>query len=79
MMCGSPRTGIHSVRLFDLAVVDVIVSVLFAICVSYVTKTRLVSSILFVFTLGIIVHRMLKIDTKVNTMIFGHVSDKEIE
>lgn len=75
-MCGTPRAGIHAIRLFDFAIVDVALSLLAAALISYVTKMCLWLSVLLVFVLGIVVHRVLKIDTKLNVMIFGKVSGK---
>lgn len=71
MLCGVPRTGIHSIRLFDFAVVDVMLSLLLAALLTYFKGWSLWLTVPSVLVVGIIAHRLLKIDTKLNTMIFG--------
>lgn len=69
--CGEPRTGIHSYRVFDFAIVDIVLSLLLAALVSYLTKLSPLLIVPSIFILGIIVHKLLKIDTKLNVMLFG--------
>lgn len=70
--CGAPRTGIHSYRIFDFAVVDIVLSLLLAALITYGTKLSFWFSIPLVFATGIIVHRALGIETKLNSIIFGN-------
>jgi energy-converting hydrogenase Eha subunit G len=67
------RTGVHAIRLFDFAIVDILISVLAAALIAYFTHMKLWLSILLVAVLGIVAHRMLKVNTKLNTMIFGEL------
>lgn len=76
VMCGAPRTGVHSFRIFDFAVVDIIASLLLAALISYITTMSFWVSIPLVIVLGIITHRALGIDTKLNMMLFGETTQK---
>jgi hypothetical protein len=68
---GPPRTGWHSYRLFDLAIVDVIGTILVAIIISALTDVSLAYAMIALFTTGIIAHRVFHVNTTVGTLIFG--------
>ena len=57
-MFGAPGTGAHSYRLFDLAIVDVVLTVLAAWITSYVSGLSIWLSLAIWFTAGIIFHRI---------------------
>ena len=71
---GSPGQGIHSTRLFGLAAIDVIFTLIGALAISWIFKTGLLKTVVVLFVLGIIAHRVFCVDTKLNTLIFGKVS-----
>lgn len=73
MMGCVPRTGIHAIRLFDFAIVDIIMSLAAAALISYVVKIRLWISVLLVLLAAIITHRVLRINTKLNVILFGEL------
>ena len=60
---GKPRTGIHSYRFLDTAIVDYIVTILFAIIFTKITKVPLVLSTIIMFILGIILHSIFGVQT----------------
>ncbi len=68
----TPNTGIHSIRLFNIAIIDVIITVLFAyfVSINYQYSFWLVLSILFV--LGIVIHRLFKIRTTIDKILFNN-------
>jgi hypothetical protein len=68
---GEPNTGVHSIRLFDIAVVDVILTILLGYIISIVFKANIILSIIFSFLLGIIVHRIFCVNSTINKLIFG--------
>lgn len=70
VLCGTPRQGIHSIRLFDFAVVDILLSVLLAALLSHFIGFSMWLSVPLVILIGIITHKMLGIHTKLNSMIF---------
>jgi len=67
---GEPGTGVHSIRLFNIAVVDVIGTIILAVIFSKITKINLLVSMLLMFILGIIVHRIFCVNTTVGKKVF---------
>ncbi len=72
-----PRKGIHSIRLFDIAVVDVLLTIVAAIFIQRWSGIEFWKVLLGLFIFGIIVHRILGIRTKVHTLLFDHVQEPE--
>lgn len=70
-----PRKGIHSIRIFDIAVVDVLLTVVAAVYIAKWTGADLWKVLIGLFLLGIIVHRVLGIRTKVDTLLFSEKTD----
>jgi accessory gene regulator protein AgrB len=67
---GKPGTGVHSIRLFNIAVVDVLVTVLLA----YFTKGPFNFWIVLLvwFIIGIIVHKIFCVKTTVGNIVSGN-------
>jgi hypothetical protein len=67
-LLGESGKGIHSIRVFGLAAVDVLLTVLLA----YLTKgnRNFFLVLLFWVTLGIILHRVMCVDTTIGNLIF---------
>lgn len=65
-----PNEGIHSLRLFGFAVVDIIMTIVAALLISYFFKFSIGYTLLFLFALGIILHKMFCIQTTLNKIIF---------
>ena len=72
-IAGKPKEGIHSYRLFDIAIVDVIGTVLIGMLINVATGWNVWLCIIAMFVLGIIAHRLFCVNTKINTMIFGEL------
>jgi hypothetical protein len=70
-MVGKPGTGIHSYRLFDVAIVDVIVVILFGVFVSKIFKYDLINVLVILFISGVIAHKIFCVDTTINKILFG--------
>lgn len=66
----TPREGVHSLRLFDVAVFDVALTLAAAFGISQWTKWNFWIVVLILFISGIVTHRALKIRTKVDEIIF---------
>lgn len=67
---GEPGEGIHSLRIFDVGVIDVLVTILGACIISYFSGIRLLYVLPAVFLLGIAVHRLLCVRTKIDKILF---------
>ena len=71
-MLGEVRKGVHSVRLFDIAVIDVLLTFASAyiICMVF-PELNLPLVTVSLFGLGIVLHRLFCVRTKVDTLIFN--------
>jgi hypothetical protein len=68
---GHPREGAHAYRIFDIAVVDVIATVVVAFLIARVFGFVFWKSLVVLFILGIILHRMFCVRTTVDKLVFG--------
>jgi hypothetical protein len=67
---GVPNQGVHSFRIFNIAIVDVLLTILAAFIISYFLKTNLLYTLLFMFILGIISHRIFCVRTTIDKLLF---------
>lgn len=70
---GEERKGFHSWRLFDVAIGDVVLTVVGAYFIASALKVSFVTTLVVVFALGIVMHRLFCVNTKVNVILFGNV------
>ena len=67
---GAPGTGVHSVRLGGVAVIDVALSLMLALCIALATQQSLARVTLYVFAARIALHRLFNVRTTVDRAIF---------
>jgi hypothetical protein len=72
---GEPNKGPHSYRLFGLAIVDVMMTIVAAFVISYLNKYSFFYTLLFLFALGIILHRLFCVRTTIDKLLFPNVND----
>jgi hypothetical protein len=71
-MLGKPGEGIHAYRIFDIAVVDVMWTLLGGFLLSLVfPRVPKLYIITGLFVLGILVHRLFCVRTKIDRLVFG--------
>jgi len=70
---GKEGEGAHSIRIFNIAIVDVILTILGGFIISYYTRWNIWYIIISLFILGIILHRLFCVNTTINKLIFGVV------
>jgi hypothetical protein len=68
---GKPGEGVHSYRLFGIAIVDVIATIIGALLFAWVFKWNIWMTLGGFFLLGIIVHRLFCVRTAIDKFIFG--------
>jgi hypothetical protein len=68
---GEPNKGIHSYRLFGVAIADVIITILAAYIISYFFKLSFVKTLLILFLLGILLHRLFCVNTTIDRLLFN--------
>jgi hypothetical protein len=76
---GEPNKGVHSIRIFNIAIVDVIFTILGALLLYYFLdlknkKINVYFFIFYIFVIGIIMHRIFCVDTTINKLIFGKIN-----
>ena len=69
---GIPKTGLHSYRVFNIAVMDVVFTFLFAKFIQYyiMKETDYLLILLFSFISGIILHRIFCVKTTIDKLLF---------
>ncbi len=70
---GKEKEGIHSYRLFNIAVADVIMTIIGAFIISYFFKYNFFIVLIILFIIGIILHRLFCVNTTINKLIFGNL------
>lgn len=70
---GKEGSGIHSYRVFDLAIIDVVLTVLGGVILAWIFNWNYILTIIIVFLIGILFHRLFCVNTTINKMIFGQV------
>jgi fatty acid desaturase len=68
---GKPNKGIHSYRIFNIAIVDVLLTILLALFISYIFKFNFWITLLIIFLIGIIIHRIFCVRTTVDKILFS--------
>ena len=69
---GKPSSGIHKYRIFDLAIVDILLTFLLAFAIhSYTPKYRVVDILIILFILGIVSHRLFCVRTTIDKLLFN--------
>jgi len=67
---GEIGKGIHSYRIFNIAYLDVLVTVIVAYILSKLFKTPFLYTLVAFFLLGIAVHRLFCVRTTIDTILF---------
>jgi hypothetical protein len=67
---GKIGTGIHSYRVFNIAYLDVLVTVIGAYFLSVALDTPFLYTLIAFFILGIIIHRLLCVRTTIDKLLF---------
>ncbi len=67
---GKPGKGVHSYRIFNIAIVDVLLTILAGYLISYFLNINFILSLIGMFILGIISHRIFCVRTTVDKLLF---------
>jgi len=69
---GEPNTGLHSYRIFDIAIIDVLLNVIIALLIHhyFFSKKPLYYVLIGVFLAGIVAHRLFCVRTTIDKLIF---------
>jgi uncharacterized membrane protein YcaP (DUF421 family) len=67
---GKSKEGVHSLRIFDIAVVDVVGTILGAYFISQYLNLNFYQILIILFLLGIILHHLFCVRTTVDKILF---------
>ena len=67
---GEPNKGVHSYRILNIAIVDVVATILLAYLISYLGKFSFLWTLIFFFILGILLHNIFCVRTTIDKLIF---------
>ena len=68
---GKPNEGVHSIRLFDIAIVDLGLTILVALAIAYFGGLTFWKILLLLLLLGILMHRLFCVRTTVDKLLFS--------
>ena len=72
---GVPREGIHSIRVYDYAIMDFIMTFVGACIIAYFFKINVFLVFLYLFILGEYLHILFCVDTKFLSIFFNLKND----
>jgi len=75
-MFGKPRKGVHSFRIFNIAVVDVLLTILVAYLISKMFHLRFDITLVVCFIVGIIAHRVFCVRTTIDKLLFPNLTKR---
>ena len=67
---GKPNTGLHSFRIFNIAIVDLILTIFAAYLFSFLFKFSFLYSFFGLFILGIMMHHIFCVKTTIDKILF---------
>lgn len=69
---GVPGKGIHQYRIFNIAIADVLLTIIVAGIIAWIFKLNFWLVLLILFLLGIILHRLFCVRTTVDKLLFKY-------
>jgi hypothetical protein len=67
---GKPGKGVHQYRIFNIAIVDLSLTIILAIVLSMLLNTTFWITLFFTILLGIVFHKLFCVQTTVHKLIF---------
>jgi len=69
-LIGKEGTGVHSYRFLNIAIIDVIVTIIGAYMIHLFFKVNFTATLLVLFLLGIVCHRLFCVRTTIDKLLF---------
>ena len=67
---GEVGKGAHKYRIFNIAIIDVLLTILVAFIISYFVKVNFWITLLILFLSGIVLHRLFCVRTTIDKLLF---------
>jgi hypothetical protein len=74
---GKPSEGVHKYRMFGIAVIDTVMTILGAYLISYFSGYTFWKVLVILFLVGIISHRLFCVRTTIDKIIFPNIKENE--
>ena len=71
---GKPKDGLHSIRIFNIAIIDLILTIIGSFIISKWMNWNFFNTIIVLLIVGIILHRVFCVNTTINKLIFGIIN-----
>ena len=68
---GKPNEGVHKYRIFNIAIVDFVMTIIGAWIISWIFKSNFFATLLILFLLGIILHKIFCVRTTIDKILFS--------
>jgi len=68
-MFGKPNEGPHSYRIFNIAIVDTLLTIIIGYLIAKFFKLKLLHVLIFLFILGTITHKLLCVETTLTKLL----------
>lgn len=68
---GMPNEGLHQYRIFNISIVDVILTIIVAFFISYIFHINFILTLIILFLLGIIIHKIFCVKTTIDKLLFS--------
>jgi len=68
---GKPNTGLHHYRIANIAIIDVLATILTAFIISYFSNISFWKTLIILFISGIILHRLFCVRTTIDKLLFS--------
>lgn len=68
---GKPNEGVHKYRIFNIAIVDVLLTIFVAFIISFFSRINFFIILILLFISGIILHRIFCVRTTVDKLLFN--------
>lgn len=70
---GEPKKGIHSIRIYNIAIMDVLMTIIGSYIISYFSNIHFTIVLISMFVLGIFLHRLFCVRTTIDKYLFPNV------
>ncbi len=69
---GKPGEGIHSIKIFNISVIDVLLTIFLAYIIqSFVPSFSFIFILIILFVFGILIHRLFCVKTTIDKLLFN--------
>jgi hypothetical protein len=68
---GEENTGVHQYRIFDIAIIDVLCTIILAFIIAKIYNFNFSNTLIIVFIIGILMHKLFCVRTTIDKVLFS--------